>query len=80
LKKWRKAFNKDRNKLNSKLLTLENLNLSGKNFSNKKKISYKLNKNLGIKHSSQLKHWADSGNYHRLKRRPRYSLKRSMDH
>lgn len=78
LQKWREAFHKDRNKLNSKLLTLENLNLSGKNFFTKK-VGHKLAKNYALKNASKLKGWADTGNYHRLRRRPRYSLKRSME-
>lgn len=59
-------------------MTLENLNLSGKNFV-AKKVGHKANKNFAFKNAAKLKGWADTGNYHRLRRRPRYSLKRSIE-
>jgi hypothetical protein len=80
LKKWKEAFNNDKKKMNSKLLILENLNLKGKLSNSKVKSTYKYNRNMRDKENRYHHKLSNAENVYRYKRKPRYSLKRSIEH
>ena len=80
MKKWRKAFKRDENKLNSKILKLENMSSIKKKNSSKKNIPYNLIGNTFISQdSAHLKNVFGNGTYFKIQNKPRYSLKRGFE-